>query len=271
LLAQGICLPTLLQLARQYVCLAPTRSPLKLLAVRRNFWVSHELSFSEAHCFHPPMLNPLFFDSLLLGIQHSFEPDHMAAVAVLATEQKQGAGRLWRVIWRSSHWALGHSLTLIVFASLVILLKSKLSLHIAAQVELAIGPLMIWLGVLAIRRNFAKPKPLPAKVPSPIGPPTGLSRSFWVGMVHGLAGTGGACTIALTLAARDATAAVWIIVLQSAGILVSMTTYGCLFAFSATRFSSRWQPSLKLLNYVVGAFSIAIGVYTLVESVQGLG
>jgi cytochrome c biogenesis protein CcdA len=217
------------------------------------------------------MLNPLFFDSLLLGIQHSFEPDHMAAVAVLATEQKQGAGRLWRVIWRSSHWALGHSLTLIVFASLIILLKSQLSLHIAAQVELAIGPLMIWLGILAIRRNFRKPKPLPVKAPSPVGPPAGLSRSFWVGMVHGLAGTGGACTIALTLAARNATAAVWIIVLQSAGILVSMTTYGCLFAFSATRFSSRWQPSLKLLNYVVGAFSIAIGVYTLVESVQGLG
>lgn len=217
------------------------------------------------------MFNPLFFDSMLLGVQHSFEPDHMAAVAVLATEQKQGAGRLWRVIWRSSHWALGHSFTLIVFASLIILLKSTLSLNIAAQVELAIGPLMIWLGVLAIRRNFRKPKPLAVSAAEPAPVPAGLSRSFWVGMVHGLAGTGGACTIALTLAARDATAAVWIIVLQSAGILVSMTTYGCLFAFSAARFSSRWQPSLKWLNYAVGVFSIAIGVYTLVESWQGVG
>jgi nickel/cobalt exporter len=214
------------------------------------------------------MFNPLFFDSMLLGVQHSFEPDHMAAVAVLATEQKQGVGRLWRVIWRSSHWALGHSFTLVVFASLILLLKSTLSLHIAAQVELAIGPLMIWLGVLAIRRNFRKVKPLPLPATAPAQ--AALSRSFWVGMVHGLAGTGGACTIALTLAARDATAAVWIIVLQSAGILISMTTYGCLFAFSAARFSSRWQPSLKWLNYAVGAFSIGIGVYTLVESVQGL-
>jgi nickel/cobalt exporter len=216
------------------------------------------------------MFNPLFFDSMLLGVQHSFEPDHMAAVAVLATEQKQGAGRLWRVIWRSSHWALGHSFTLVVFASLILLLKSTLSLHIAAQVELAIGPLMIWLGVLAIRRNFRKVKPLSMPVAAPATAPAGLSRSFWVGMVHGLAGTGGACTIALTLAARDATAAVWIIALQSAGILISMTTYGCLFAFSAARFSSRWQPSLKWLNYAVGAFSIGIGIYTLVESVQGL-
>ena len=215
------------------------------------------------------MLNPLFLDSILLGVQHSFEPDHMAAVAVLATEQKKGTGRLWRVIWRSSHWALGHSLTLVVFASLILLLKSTLSLHIAAQVELAIGPLMIWLGVLAIRRNFRQVKPLPVLTTPPA--PAGLSRSFLVGMVHGLAGTGGACTIALTLAARNTTAAVWIIVLQSAGILISMTTYGCLFAFSTARFSSQWQPSLKWLNYVVGAFSIGIGIYTLVESAQGLG
>lgn len=214
------------------------------------------------------MFNPLFLDSILLGIQHSFEPDHMAAVAVLATEQKKSSGRLWRVIWRSSHWALGHSLTLVVFASLILLLKSVLSLHIAAQVELAIGPLMIWLGVLAFWRNFRKEKALPAPTATPA--PAGLSRSFWVGMVHGMAGTGGACTIALALAARDATAAVWIIVLQSAGILISMTTYGCLFAFSAARFSSRWQPSLKWLNYAVGTFSIGIGIYTLVESVRGV-
>ena len=216
------------------------------------------------------MFNALFLDSILLGVQHSFEPDHMAAVAVLATEQKQGAGRLWRVIWRSSHWALGHSLTLVVFASLILLLKSVLSLHIAAQVELAIGPLMIWLGVLAFRRNSRKATPLPAPTDTPAPVPAGLSRSFWVGMVHGMAGTGGACTIALSLAARDATAAVWIIVLQSAGILISMTTYGCLFAFSAARFSSRWQPSLKWLNYAVGAFSVGIGIYTLMESVRGL-
>lgn len=208
------------------------------------------------------MLNPLLFDSLLLGIHHSFEPDHMAAVSVLATEQKQGTGRIWRIIWRSSHWALGHSFTLIVFASLILLLKSKVSLQVAAQVELCIGPLMIWLGVLAIRRNFQKSQPI-ATVAEPRG---ALSRSFWVGMVHGLAGTGGACTIALALAARDARTAVWIIVLQSAGILVSMTTYGYLFAVSATRFSSRWQPSLKWLNYAVGLLSIAIGLYTLQES-----
>lgn len=107
------------------------------------------------------MIHYLLIDSLLLGVQHSFEPDHMAAVSVLATEEKKnydprGAAHRWKLIWRSSHWALGHSLTLILFAVLVLLLKSTMSLHIADRVELLVGPLMIWLGILAIRRNFSK-------------------------------------------------------------------------------------------------------------------
>lgn len=211
------------------------------------------------------MINPLLLDSLLLGVQHSFEPDHMAAVSVLASEKdkanRASASRhLGRVIWRSSHWALGHSFTLVVFACLILLLKSTLSLNIAAQVELAVGPLMIWLGIVAIRRNFTRAKPHSHTIQS-----TTLSRSFWVGMVHGLAGTGGACTLALTLAARDASTAVWIIVLQSLGIIVAMTLYGCLLAFSLNKFVVKWQAALRAINYVVGAFSIAIGLYTFLE------
>lgn len=211
------------------------------------------------------MINPLLLDSLLLGVQHSFEPDHMAAVSVLASEKDKSnrASHIARVIWRSSHWALGHSFTLVLFACLILLLKSSLSLNIAAQVELAVGPLMIWLGVIAIRRNFKL-----AKLHSHAIQSTTLSRSFWVGMVHGLAGTGGACTIALTLAARDASTAVWIIVLQSLGIIVAMTIYGCLLAFSLNKVVVKWQSALRAINYVVGAFSMAIGIYTLLEVVQ---
>ena len=208
------------------------------------------------------MINPLLLDSLLLGIQHSFEPDHMAAVSVLASDQKQSqSSQLRLVIWRSSHWALGHSLTLILFACFILLLKSALSLNIAEQVELAVGPLMIWLGVVAIRRNFVKAHPH-----SPTSQPTTLSRSFWVGMVHGLAGTGGACTVALTLAARDAQTAVGIIVLQSLGIIMAMTVYGCLLAFSLPKVMDRWQATTRVMNYLVGAFSIGIGFYTIIEN-----
>lgn len=206
------------------------------------------------------MIHYLLIDSLLLGVQHSFEPDHMAAVSVLATDENKSTLQRWKLIWRSSHWALGHSFTLILFAVLVILLKSTMSLHIADRVELLIGPLMIWLGILAIRRNFRAETPVPIE--------RKVSRSFWVGMVHGLAGTGGACTVALTLAARDAMTAVWIIILQSVGIVLSMSAYGYFFAFSVSRFAGKRERFLMVVNYFVGAFSILIGGITLFESFQ---
>jgi nickel/cobalt transporter (NicO) family protein len=209
------------------------------------------------------MIHYLLIDSLLLGVQHSFEPDHMAAVSVLATEEnKSSDNQRWKLIWRSSHWALGHSFTLILFAILVLLLKSTMSLHIADRVELLVGPLMIWLGMLAIRRNFK------TETPAPITAERKVSRSFWVGMVHGLAGTGGACAVALTLAARDAMTAVWIIILQSLGIILSMSAYGYFFAFSIGRFAEKRERFLMIVNYLVGTFSILIGAITLYESFQ---
>jgi len=228
---------------------------------------------------------PLLVDSLLLGAQHSFEPDHMAAVSVLASEKRRYNTGTGRLIWRSSQWALGHSVTLILFSALALLLKSALPLNVSSWAEIAVGPIMIWLGVSAIRRNHRLKQMMSAHKKFEehehltnalhlhgrqgeeiaLNP---LSRSFWVGMLHGLAGTGGACAVALTLAAKDAGTAVWIIVLQSTGIVVTMTTYSCVLAFSVSRFIERNQLILKVMNAIVGLFSIAVGVFWIYNAVS---
>jgi cytochrome c biogenesis protein CcdA len=222
------------------------------------------------------MIGYLFTDSILLGIQHSFEPDHMAAVSVLASEKANNRIKTSKLIWRSSQWALGHSVSLILFSIFALLLKSALPLNISAYAEMAVGPVMIWLGISAIRRNH-KLKEIMAvhKVIAEhahvnnvlhlhgkqgeeisMNP---LSRSFWVGMLHGLAGTGGACAIALVLASENTGTAIGIIVLQSVGIVVAMTTYSLVLAFSVSRFIERNQVAFKSMNAIVGIFSIGVG------------
>ena len=237
---------------------------------------------------------PLLVDSLLLGAQHSFEPDHMAAVSVLASEKNRYKTGMNRLIWRSSHWALGHSVTLILFSGVALLLKTALPFNISGWAEIAVGPIMVWLGVSAIRRNhrlkkmmaehkkFEEHEHLPASLAGGMSPLhlhgrrgeeivlNPLSRSFWVGMLHGLAGTGGACAIALTLAAKDATTAIWIIVLQSAGIIITMTTYSCVLAFSVSRLIERHQLIFKVMNAVVGLFSIAVGILWIYHAIREL-
>ncbi len=223
----------------------------------------------------------------------------MAAVSVLASEKNRYNMGMNRLIWRSSHWALGHSVTLILFSGLALLLKTALPFNISGWAEIAVGPLRVWLGISAIWRNHRLKKMMAehkkfedhehvatAAVDSEgnlvnnisalhlhgrqgeeiaLNP---LSRSFWVGMLHGLAGTGGACAIALTLAAKDATTAVWIIVLQSAGIIITMTTYSCVLAFSVSRFIERHQIIFKVMNAIVGLFSIAVGMLWIYNAIR---
>lgn len=229
---------------------------------------------------------PLLIDSLLLGVQHSFEPDHMAAVSVLATEKKKYNTGYSRLIWRSSQWALGHSLTLILFSALALLLKSTVTFNLSKYAELAVGPIMIWLGWEAIQRNhklkkmmaehkkFAEHEHLvnALHLHGRQGEEIALnvlSRSFWVGMLHGLAGTGGACAVALTLAAKDTSTAIAIIALQSVGIIVAMTAYSCVMAFSVSRFIERNQQVFKLINASVGVISIAVGVVWIWRGIVG--
>lgn len=218
----------------------------------------------------------LFTDSLLLGIQHSFEPDHMAAVSVLASEKSNNKIKLGKLIWRSSQWALGHSVSLILFSFFALLLKSTLPLDISSYAEIAVGPVMIWLGISAIKRNHKLKKMMAehkvitthehinnalhihGKQGEEIAM-NPLSRSFWVGILHGLAGTGGLCAMALILASKNTSTALGIIILQSAGIILAMTAYSCVLAFSVSRFIERNQITFKSINAIVGLFSIGIG------------
>lgn len=99
------------------------------------------------------MAAPFFLQALLLGFQHTFEPDHLAAVSVLATSRRSMREDLLPILWRSSQWALGHGLTLMLLSGLALLFKSSLPLHLSEWVELwVIGPMMIGLGLLALWR-----------------------------------------------------------------------------------------------------------------------
>jgi nickel/cobalt exporter len=232
------------------------------------------------------MIGYLFTDSLLLGIQHSFEPDHMAAVSVLASERRDNKIGLTKLLWRSSQWAMGHSVTLLLFSAFALLLKSALPLNLSTYAEIVVGPVMIWLGISAIRRNHKLKKIMEVHRTIAEHEHTTsvlhihgkqgeeitmnvLSRTFWVGMLHGLAGTGGACSIALIMASKNTYTAVGIIALQSIGIIIAMTTYSCVLTFSVSRFIERNQIAFKIMNAFVGVFSIFIGLLWIYNAING--
>lgn len=228
---------------------------------------------------------------LIAGILHSFEPDHVTAVSVLAAEQAVKKKRIsWSVIFRASQWALGHSVTLIIFGIVALIFKASLHRYvtnISAWAEISIGPIMILLGINAIRSNYqinesirdnkkieahehmaSNPIHLHGKRGEEIALKP-LTRSFWVGMVHGLAGTGGALTTALVISATTVWGSVLVIIIESVGIILAMSVYSYVLIHTMSRFLEKNMVIFKWMNAIAGMASIAIGciwVYNLILS-----
>lgn len=215
------------------------------------------------------MFSPILVQSFVLGMQHSFEPDHVAAVSVL-TSEKDSKAKLRNVMWRSSQWALGHSFTLILLSIGALLLKSALPSNISAIAEWVVGPMMIWIGISSLCLAFKKELPQAASPSTTEAKSSVVSRSLGIGMLHGMAGTGGACTLALTMAADNSYDALWIIIYQSAGILLTMTVYGYLLSLSFSHIVKRSRSFFRYVIAGAGMFSIGIGVWLLTEQISGM-
>ena len=226
---------------------------------------------------------------LMAGILHSFEPDHVTAVSVLATENAINKKKVSLItVFKASQWAFGHSVTLLLFGGVALLFKSVASFvieDISFYAEVAVGPIMIWLGVVAIKRNHTinemvkdhkKIDPHEHELSNPIHlhgtkgeeiAVNPMNKSFWIGMLHGLAGTGGALTSALVLSSATVTDALIILIVESIGIIVAMGVYSYVLIYVMSRFLERNLSIFKWMNGIAGIASIIIGIVWIYNTV----
>ena len=218
----------------------------------------------------------------MAGILHSFEPDHVTAISVLATENAITQKKVsLKMVLKASQWAFGHSFTLLLFGGLALLFKSMFNLlinDISFYAEWAVGPIMIWLGIVAIKRNhqinemvqihkkieahehdLSNPIHLHGTQGEEIAV-NPMNKSFWIGMLHGLAGTGGALTSALVLSSSSTKEAILILAIESLGIIIAMAAYSYVLISVVSRFLERNLAVFKWMNGVTGVASIVIGI-----------
>ena len=84
----------------------------------------------------------------LIGLRHALEVDHVAAVATLVTSSKTLKG----AVRHGLAWGLGHTLTLFVFGSVVVVMDTAIPERVARGLEFAVGLMLIVLGIDVIRR-----------------------------------------------------------------------------------------------------------------------
>lgn len=93
-------------------------------------------------------MSSLLFLGFLIGMRHALEADHLAAVAAISTQQNS----LRSSIKHGLVWGLGHTTTLFLFSSVVIWMDTIVPEDMAIMLEMAVGFMLIALGLDVIRR-----------------------------------------------------------------------------------------------------------------------
>jgi hypothetical protein len=135
--------------------------------------------------------------ALLLGLRHASDPDHLAAVAPLATDDPADRRRAVRL---GLAWGAGHATVLALVGVPLVLSRAEVPEGVGGLLERAVGVMIVVLALRALVRWAADRRAARAGVPA-AGP--GRVRSartaYAVGAVHGLAGTGAVVLLLLTL------------------------------------------------------------------------
>lgn len=216
---------------------------------------------------------------IALGMRHAVEPDHLAAVSTLATEQRTVRAGLWL----GALWGVGHSFSLFVVGGTLAFVGAQMPVRVGAGFELLVAVMIVALGARAVRRSVLEGSegavathqhgalehthPAPAEHVH-LRSWTFATRPLLVGLMHGLAGSG-ALTALVLAELHTVTARLGYIALFGAGSIVGMALLTGLAGVPLMRLVRAPRLAAGVLA-MSGLLSIGIGLWWGLSSAQQL-
>ena len=208
----------------------------------------------------------------ILGIKHAFDPDHIVAVSTIIKNNRQP----WKAGLIGIFWGIGHTFSLLLTGLMVLMFKINIPPKISLSLEMTVAVMLVFLGFKSV---FAKEKfdhthlHLHGKSRHAhthdhnLDHHHGHRRSFWIGIIHGLAGSGALMILGLSTI-RSLLEGIYYILLFGLGSIAAMTAITVLlslpFMFSAAKF-----PKLKnMMNMTTGIISVVFGVIIIYEIIS---
>jgi High-affinity nickel-transport protein len=185
-----------------------------------------------------------FVVSLLLGMRHATDADHIVAVTTMVNRERSA--------WRSSRigvmWGLGHTLTIFVVGGAIVLFKLAFTPRLGLSMEFSVALMLMVLGYLNLTRRGRIPEAVPQL------------RPFLVGVVHGLAGSAAATLLILPLIDDPRWALLYLGVF-GLGTIVGMATVTMAIAAPAIYAGTRLERLQDGIRFASGAVSLVFGAY----------
>lgn len=214
--------------------------------------------------------------SLLLGLRHASDPDHLAAVTTLIASE--GRDPVKKASFMGFFWGLGHGTTLITLGLPLVLLGRYLPEIVSQVAEVAIGAIIVFLALrllLRWRRGMyhvhahshddgdthrhvhshvretahTHGHSLPVRTPV---------SSYGVGLVHGVGGSGG-LTLLLLSTISDKTEAAIALLVFAAGTAISMALLSTVFGLAIA--GGPISRNFQRIAPVLGVLSMAFGFW----------
>jgi branched-subunit amino acid transport protein len=194
----------------------------------------------------------------LLGLRHSVEADHLAAVSTLVGERRS----VFRASLVGGVWGVGHTISLSAVGAAVILLKLQISESWEKTLEFLVAAMLIALGASAIwktARGAAEKVETEQSSLRRFG-----ARSLVVGMIHGLAGSA-ALTLIVAASISPPLLALIFIVIFGVGSIGGMVLASFLFSLPLRFTAEKFAASNRAFRFGAGIFSFALGASILYE------
>ena len=210
----------------------------------------------------------------LLGMRHATDADHVIAVSTIVTREH----KVRRSALIGAAWGLGHTLTIIAVGGAIILFRIALPPRVGLAMELAVGIMLIVLGLKNVAGSALFPSPRKQKDESPEHAHAHAHEDFlaerWfqrfaayqvvrpliVGIVHGLAGSAAIALLVLSTI-TDARWAIAYLAVFGIGTVLGMmlitVTLGSTLAHAQKRFAHIGNH----FGWAAGLISVAFGLF----------
>lgn len=221
---------------------------------------------------------------LLLGIRHSTDADHVVAVATIVSRQRS----IRHAAMIGMLWGLGHTLTIFVVGSAIILFGVVIPPRLELSLELLVAFMLILLGALNLTGLLpGVARKLTPAVHLPAGPASGrghspdkhvrraevfldrmigrfglyqILRPLIVGLVHGLAGSAAVALLVLSTIRSPMWGVAYLLVFGAGtiiGMMLMTMAIAAPFAFAGAHFAR----TSRFLSMASGLASAGFGLF----------